>query len=347
MLCTAAKQVIACLRQISEALNMCTTRIETTIDSCYIVQLAIEQLIADGSGMEDFSSIPLRSALDITSFNGAMSKLENLPEHLTPVTSTIRKRLEMLQVFASDGPAEVHSCFQLPFPASIVQKSLIGEEPPMKLSLLQQLGLMQSLDLGYVLEVVDTLSDSVAALNIEIAVDPVREFTEKAVKHLDRLDVVLCEAGLGYAVIDSKIAQRGHAKVLDTTLQPLPHRTPGMPSMTTPALIPQPPAHPIPEDGGLQGADFTVNEINLDHLIDLRSPDNASHLHRWSSSDLIDLRSPKRKAADSPVQPLAQRNGNNDEITGELKGTDELVDTELKENKPLHGPPSGAIIGLH
>lgn len=194
----AAVQSILAFRQIAQALSLCTSRIQQTIECFYAVQRHIQRLAAGGSSrLEAFSALPLRAGLDLRPFMSAVRKLEALPKSLAPVTSAIRKRVEMIQTFAANAPAEVHASFQLPFPASMVQKVILGNEPPMMQSLLHQLGSMRNLRLGEVLDTLDTLTESVAALNTEVAIDPVKEFGEKAHRHLDCLGAVLGKQRLG------------------------------------------------------------------------------------------------------------------------------------------------------
>jgi len=200
MLRKAAKHIIASFRQLSEALNLCTTRIRQTILCCAAVQREVQKLSSTHViNIEAFDSRKLRAGLDVVPFQSAMKKLDNLPVSLSPVADAIQKRVGMLQTFTDGAPAEVHASFQLPFPGSLVQASLLGEEPPLLMSLQQQLLSMRQIRLGSVLEVLFTVTQSVLSLNTEVAFRPVKEFTEKAKRRLDRLDLLLCEAGLGYA----------------------------------------------------------------------------------------------------------------------------------------------------
>jgi hypothetical protein len=196
----------------------------------------------------------------------SMSKLEEMPSTIAPVVAAIRKRIGMIQTFAIHASAEVEKSFELPFPASLVQESLIGKEPPMKMSLLQQLASLRNMNLGHVIETLDTFTESVAALNIEIAIDPVRAFTEKALNHLDRLDALRIEAG--YSI---------------TTVVP-DHRP-----VTLPPPLPAPVADSVPVQwDSLSAVDQDAGESKWSGLlVSGRSIDKEDHLEVQELTDLF------------------------------------------------------------
>lgn len=186
-----ALQIPDYLQQISAKLKICTTPICQTIESLLSLQRQMCGLASGGARhIKTYNLALLRNLLDLGPFSSAMDRLLDLPSTLEPIIAEVRVRVKMIQLFVANAPDEVEASFKLPFPASMVQGAIIGDEPPMKQSLLQQLDSMHEVALGDVVEMLDMLSESLSALNVDTPVDQVKDFVDHAAANLSRLESV-------------------------------------------------------------------------------------------------------------------------------------------------------------
>lgn len=104
------------------------------------------------------------------------------------MTSSVLKKIGVIQSFTDMAPTEVTEAFQLPSPLNIAQSILIGESPPFKRMLLRRLELLGDIEVYQVFEKLQTLLEHVRSLQVAAAQESLRKYVIRANTHLDTLD---------------------------------------------------------------------------------------------------------------------------------------------------------------
>merc|ERR1719401_1960033 len=96
--------------------------------------------------------------LDSGRFNNCVTDLGSLPATLKRVTTTVDQQIKAIDEFIRRAPEQVQAAFRLPFPANVAQNLLVGEDPPMKGSLLSKIRGIESLQVHQALERIEGLA---------------------------------------------------------------------------------------------------------------------------------------------------------------------------------------------
>merc|ERR1712079_475374 len=89
--------------------------------------------------------VSLLDKLDLERFNKCIIDLGSLPVTLKSVTLTVDQQIRAIDEFIRRAPEQINAAFRLPFPANVAQNLLVGEDPPMKESLLSKVREIESL----------------------------------------------------------------------------------------------------------------------------------------------------------------------------------------------------------